>query len=349
MMSIFSIATLEYPGDQSRFAQSVTRLVNMIPKNLKTATGLHLMIVLCLVTSVLVITRAIAQESFNGVTSSLQQLHSSTLNCSALESELEALKNASSSTAVDQFQGDDKPGIIQGYVLSGTLDERFNNSKKVLDDLQIQVHRIIPFSYQSEEVDKALEAYHGSRKYHNDRYKKAFSNRMSFLDLFQKFVDDRSAKLDSWRFFFENDIALNPKVTPIDAHDAILEGMELAAADGIMYLGICGPHHCTNKAHLKNGLEASRCIGACTHAFGLTKWKAGGFLSVVHKMKLPSSQTGMHLDLVFKTYQTDVHKFWYLGSNLKSPLRKMSHYGLLYQDRLKYPSIIDAKLPKNGT
>ncbi len=241
---------------------SLERLLKMIPKHLKTATVVHLVLAVGLLTSVAVVTystvRARILSSDNAeLDMALQQQQqqqqqpqtTSTQNCSTLESELEALKNnvSSGKALIDDqlFRGDedaDQPdGVIRGYVLSDTEDERFNSSKKVLDALQIQVHRAIPIPYQSQELETALNSFLGFGGPHKDREKKAFSNRMTFLNLFQTFVDDASEKLDSWHFFFENDIALHPRVTPKMAHDAIVEGMELAAADGFFTWG-CVDH-----------------------------------------------------------------------------------------------------------
>lgn len=342
---------------------SLERLLKMIPKHLKTATVVHLVLAVGFLTFVAVVTystvRARILSSDNAkLDMGLQQQQqqqpqtTSTQNCSTLESELEALKNnvSSGKALIDDqlFGGDedsDQPdGVIRGYVLSHTEDERFNSSKKVLDALQIQVHRAIPIPYQSEELETALNSFLGFGGPHKEREKKAFSNRMTFLNLFQTFVDDASEKPDSWHFFFENDIALHPRVTPKMAHDAIVEGMELAAADGILYLGMCRPRDCAGKAHLKNGLKASRCLGVCTHAFGFTKWKAAGFLSTVHKIKFPSNETGLHLDLVLRAYASQVHKIWLLGSDLRSPVENVKgHFGLLYQDQEKFPSIIESR------
>jgi hypothetical protein len=344
---------------------SLGRLLKMIPKHLKTATVVHLVLAVGLLTSVAVVTYSTVRAgilSSDNATLDMglqqQQQTTSTQNCSTQESELEALKNnvSSGKALIDDqlFRGDedaDQPdGVIRGYVLSGTEDERFNSSKKVLDALQIQVHRAIPIPYQSEELETALNSFLGFGGPHKQREKKAFSNRMTFLNLFQTFVDDASEKLDSWHFFFENDIALHPRVTPKMAHDAIVDGMELAAADGILYLGMCRPRACARNAHLKNGLKASRCLGVCTHAFGFTKWKAAEFLSIVHKIEFPSNETGLHLDLVLRAYASRVHKIWLLGSNLQSPVENVKgHFGLLYQDQEKFPSIIESRRsPQRG-
>jgi hypothetical protein len=349
----------EHHQHSSTTSTSGRGLVNMIPKHLKTSAVVHLVIVVCLLTSVAVITRSIVGRSIGDVISAsglLQQqeplnLNASSLtqiNCSAAIQD-EARKQNSSSTSssssqVDELGDDDQEqGVIRGYILSSKLDRRYNSSMKVLSELNIQlVERMVPFPWDSERVDKALERYAGSRKFNTERFLRSYSNQLTFVNYFRKFVNDKSAKLDSWRFFFENDIALHPAVTAHEARAAILEGMQLAAADGMLYLGICGPRGCEAKTQLAStGLEASRCSGCCSHAFGFTKWKAAAFLSVLPKFQIRPKVNGIHIDLVFMHYSNLVHKNWYLGSSLKSPVKSVrDHFGILYQDRNHFNSTI---------
>lgn len=236
---------------------------------------------------------------------------------------------------------------LHGYIVSNK-EQRYNNSKLVLDKLGICSHHYIPLSYKSEAIYTAMVAYHeGSTKYLTDTYKKVFSNRMAFTDLFQKFIDDKRADMKSWRFFFEDDVQLHPVLlrNKTLAHAVLARGMEVAAGDGIMYLGICGPRRCQDKTMLLGTFEASRCAGACTHAFALTKWKTMGFLAYMDKLKTPQNPniTSMYMDQLMRTYGDQVHKIWVIGSNLKSPQMK-NHYGLVYQDRRKFPSIINNKV-----
>lgn len=232
---------------------------------------------------------------------------------------------------------------FHGYIVSNK-EQRYNHSKAVLAKLGIVSHQYVPLSYKSDAIRKAMEEYRaGNRKHLTDRYKKVFSNRMAFTYLFQQFEDDPHAALDSWRFFFEDDVALHPSLTKSLAQKVLARGLEVAAKDGILYLGICGPKDCKKKVVLlASPVEAKQCAGACTHAFGLTKWKTRSFLTDMHKLNV----TSMYFDQVLRTFGEQVHKIWVLGSNLKSPQAK-NHYGLVFQDRRSYPSIIDAREPQH--
>ena len=237
---------------------------------------------------------------------------------------------------------------FQGWVVSNK-EHRYNHSKTVLEQLGILPNQYIPEHYQSQVIQRAMEDYHaGNQKYLTDKYKKVFSNRLAFTDLFQKFVNDTSADVGSWRFFFEDDVALHPFLTQSLARRLLARGMEVAAADGILYLGICGPSKSREKVVLSNPgpVEATRCSGACTHAFGLTKWKTGGFLTYMDKLRMPedANVTSMYFDQLMQAYGEQVHKIWVLGSNLVSPQEK-NHIGMVFQDRTNYPSVINTREP----
>ena len=237
---------------------------------------------------------------------------------------------------------------LHGYIVSNK-EHRYNSSKKVLEKLGLVTHQYVPLSYKSDTIRKAMEEFHaGNRRYQTDTYKKVFSNRMAFTDMFQQFVDDPQAARASWRFFFEDDVALHPSLTTSLAHKVLAQGLEIAAGDGILYLGICGPRLCEKKkVVLSPPIEAMRCAGACTHAFGLTKWKTGQFLAYMDKLKMHKNAnvTSMYFDQLMRTYGEQVHRIWVLGSNLRSP-QMVNHFGLVFQDRTNYPSVINSKEPK---
>lgn len=235
---------------------------------------------------------------------------------------------------------------FQGWVVSNK-EHRYNHSKTVLETLGIVPNQYVPEHYQSSVIQRAMEDYHsGNQKYLTDKYKKVFSNRMAFTDLFRNFVNDTTADVGQWRFFFEDDVALHPFLTPSLARRLLARGMEVAAADGILYLGICGPSRSRERVMLLHPVEAVRCSGACTHAFGLTKWKTGGFLSYMDKLRMPEDEnvTSMYFDQLMQAYGEQVHKIWVLGSNLLSP-QERNHIGMVFQDRTHYPSVINTREP----
>ncbi|KAG0559458.1 hypothetical protein M758_10G103200 [Ceratodon purpureus] len=247
---------------------------------------------------------------------------------------------------------------LHGYIIS-MKKERYDYASSVLAKLQITPHHYVPYSYNSQLVwDEMQKFNNGSLQYHKDSHNlKMFSHRMAHTGMLFDFVNDQTAKMNSWRFFFEDDIEIHPDVTIEDARIALAKGMEIGAADGIIYLGICGPgkQDLEPAVKLVRGVTARRSHGTCTHAYGVTKWRAAGLLSYLDKVKVPEhypSLAYMYFDILTRAYGMTVTRAYILGFNLKSPVpqtfrAKQSHVGLIFQDRAKYPSFITPK--KNAT
>ncbi|KAG0554648.1 hypothetical protein M758_12G111800 [Ceratodon purpureus] len=233
--------------------------------------------------------------------------------------------------------------IFDGVVLS-MKDERFEHTRNVLTFLGIKVVQKVPPSFQSKEVDKGLELYVGSRGFHTSAFLKVWSNRMAFIDALEEFVQDSSCNAETWRFFFEDDIAIHPNITSARARVLLAKGVKLADKDGFMYLGICGPN-CTEARLIDNGVQAARCAGTCAHAFGFQRWKAAEFLTEMSGLTLKGVEgpviLGFYFDRYMYEYANQVQKIWVVGSNLKSPVQSVvDHFGLLFQDRAMYPTTI---------
>lgn len=221
---------------------------------------------------------------------------------------------------------------IDGVVLS-MRPERFNHTQHVLAQLGLRVVQRVPPSFQSMEVNRSLEAFVGSRREHNPTSLKVWSNQMAFEDAMEEFVV-QAARSKRWRFFLEDDVALHPSITYEHAKVLIAKGLGIADGDGFVYLGICGPS-CEGSRVLEGQVEAARCAGTCAHAFGFQAWAAAKFLE-----HLRSSETrNIYMDQNLLNYGRQVKKAWVVGSNLKSPVAG-DHVGLLYQDRLTFPTTI---------
>jgi hypothetical protein len=233
---------------------------------------------------------------------------------------------------------------LDGVVLS-MKDERFQHTKKVLESLGMKVTQKVPPSYLSKDVDRGLESFVGSRAFHTSVFLKVWSNRMAFLDALEEFVQDSSCTDKTWRFFFEDDIAIHPSATSDRAKLLVAKGVKLAEKDGFLYLGICGPNCTLPGSRLDKEIEAARCAGTCAHAFGFQRWKAGEFLTEMSALTLkgPGGPVllGFYFDRYMYEFGNQVHRIWVVGSNLKSPVTSVrDHYGLLFQDRALYPSTI---------
>lgn len=245
---------------------------------------------------------------------------------------------------------------LHGYILSA-VKSRYEYASSVLQKFNIIPHHYVPYSYKSQLVYDEMESYNNSTMFHGDPHNlKMFSHRMAHTGMLYDFVNDHTAKMNSWRFFFEDDIEIHPNVSAAEARASLAKGLELGSGDGILYLGICGPGKVTEPPEsLTPGIFARRTHGTCTHAYGVTKWRAQGMLSHIDKVKLrvpPGSKDPrkgyMFYDFVTRAYGETVTKAWILGMNLKSPVPDVNHWGLVYQDRLKYPSFISPKREVSG-
>ena len=247
----------------------------------------------------------------------------------------------------------DKNFDLHGYVISMKKD-RYESASGVLAKLQITPHHYVPYSYKTKLVMDQMEKYiDGPIDQNDDHNLKMFSNRMAHTSMLFDFVNDLTANMNSWRFFFEDDIELHPSVTVADARAALAKGLEIAAADGIIYLGVCGPGRSDldKPVVLARGINARKSHGTCTHAYGVTKWRAAGLLSYLDKVKVPEHYPRtayMYFDILSRAYGVTVMKAWIVGFNLKSPvpqqyLAKQAHIGLIFQDRVRYPSFVSPR------
>jgi len=153
-----------------------------------------------------------------------------------------------------------------------------------------------------------------------------------------------SCTRNTWRFFFEDDLAVHPNVTSENGKLLVVKGLKLAEKEGVIYLGLCGAN-CIEPRVLDSGVQAARCAGTCAHAFGFQRWKAGEFLTEMSGLTLKGVEgpviLGFYFDRYLYEYGLQVQRIWLVGSNLKSPVTTvMDHFGLLFQDRERYPTTI---------
>ena len=227
------------------------------------------------------------------------------------------------------------PDLYYGVVLS-MKPERFNHTQQVLTPVGFRVDQKWPPRYKSEEVDKSLESYIGSRELHNTINLKVWSNQMAFVSAMTDFVKEANTRTPKkWRFFFEDDLALNPNITADHGKVLIAKGLELADEDGFVYLGLCGPSCEDSRVILDQDVEAARCAGTCAHAFGFQARTAAKFLQNMNGIKIGE----IYMDQILLAYGRQLKKVWLVGSNLRSPADG-GHCGLLYQDRIQYPTTI---------
>lgn len=226
-----------------------------------------------------------------------------------------------------------------GYVFSAA-GKKYETASTILTKFGIAPHRYEPLPYQSRTVSNAMEKFYHSKEYHgNNQNLIAFAKRMAHTEVLHSFVTDQTAKINSWRFFFDANIAIHPNVTIPMAKDLLAEGLKLGSADGIIYLGFCGPADSSAESKvLGYGVIANKTISTCTHAYGVTKWRAAGILSHLDKLKLskesvPIPQEGKPIyDLLMQCYASTVTIPWVLGVNFRAPVPGEDYFGFIYQD-----------------
>jgi hypothetical protein len=271
----------------------------------------------------------------------------------------------------DWHQGNNIPRAV---ILS-LNDERYTHTKMVLEAAltDINVTRKFPISYKSEELDAIRPRYSsflncaknsssGERIYDiEDNFKEAgditrkvFSNTISFIQIMDDFSAEPSSQSqeEDWLLIFEDDIAFHPGA--LEPTCDLIEGLEAASNDGIVFLGKCASPKCVKGTSTKSGTEISRCTeGTCAHAWGVKKWKArylpGAALALICHSRAPP-----YMDVGLRLFSQVVHPVVFVGGNLgyhheayvsgaadRESRPDEDHVGLIYQDRKKYVSSID--------
>jgi hypothetical protein len=263
-----------------------------------------------------------------------------------------------------QCRGDSPPPSYPATILSYD-DVRFKSAVSVLEPLGFNIRRQVPIpSNSSLLVERYLSypLFKGRTKPDwGPRGAMAFSNKMAFEDAIRDFVNgsstgptagqDAGAAPDpnEWGFFFEDDIAIHPRVeNPLCD---VLAGTLMAASDGIFYLGIC-PTSCSSFSTTtppELGRTFKRCAGNCAHAFAMTRWKAKMIMDmeIFHNLqkKYSSHRSNHYFDRALFFYGYRMSPVLVLDSNLIH--YELSHdkktnvtafIGMMIQDRHKFKS-----------
>lgn len=155
------------------------------------------------------------------------------------------------------------------------------------------------------------------------------SNRLSMFNIYDRILDSG----DEWAYIFEDDINL---VEPISLSEIIQ--YESISPDHFFYLGCCGlpgtdniPHSKTS--HSINGHQVynlSPGIVRGSHAIGISK-------KCIDDVRKKHYETGLvHMDEIYESV-IKTHPAVGVRLDLISPARP-HHRGIVYQDRIKYPS-----------
>jgi hypothetical protein len=119
---------------------------------------------------------------------------------------------------------------------------------------------------------------------------------------------------------------------------------EIQIKDGFLFLGICGPTFDNDSPPLiskntNNTLISQKGYGFCLHASGITAKRSRLFWTEISSYR-PSSPKNA-LDFLFRQYCIRSKKYFYIfGTNFHYP-PGTGHYGIAFQDRERFGSIID--------
>ena len=168
---------------------------------------------------------------------------------------------------------------------------------------------------------------------------------LSTWDRLLRFImTDADMADDDFACVFEDDVALHGNVSHAAARRAILHGMDLARADGLLYLGSCGPRCEDGPLDRLDGIEFKRCSNLCSHAIAVTKRKAATLMDdirVATEALFGVRNNGRAFDQMLRMYAEHNTYIWTVGSNLWSmqSVREDAGgpggrlMGLFYQDK----------------
>lgn len=172
-------------------------------------------------------------------------------------------------------------GGIPAFVLS-LGGERWLAAAEALSALGVRAERVEPVkaSLQQAKAEYRVNGYAHAVHFDEARTLREFSLLATFkrvLRLASRLpIGDGALVL-----VFEDDIAVHPGVTPNIFAQALQFGAQLAARDGLLYLGACGPEWAAGTLTLHGGLYFAKAASFCTHALAVTR-HATQFLAQHH-------------------------------------------------------------------
>lgn len=180
-------------------------------------------------------------------------------------------------------------------------------------------------------------------------WRKFSSNLLAFVDLWTNEIPRYSQHNEyQWSFIFEDDVNIgDPSFFSLPDFIAPLEELmynrEVREKDGFFYLGICGPNFINEaKFFITNGtnksLSSQRGYGYCLHATAITAKRSRSLWGEIASYR--PNPGDLALDSQFRTYCIRSRNSYYtFGSNIHYP-PNTGHYGVVYQDRGRFPSTI---------
>ena len=150
--------------------------------------------------------------------------------------------------------------------------ERWLGAAKALSALGVRAERVEPVKAS---VQQARTGYRANGYAHAVRFDEPRTLREFSLLATLKRALRMAAELpisdDVFALVFEDDIAVHPAVTPDNFAHALHFGARLAARDGLLYLGACGPEWAAGTLTWHGGFYYAKAAAFCTHALAVTR------------------------------------------------------------------------------
>ena len=122
-----------------------------------------------------------------------------------------------------------------------------------------------------------------------DRWRGVISNCETHSDIWRELASDETRNEQDWDLIFEDDADVREAVNVSDVLPIISAVAELASnTTGIFYLGQCNLG-CRGNGKIVRGALLQECIGMCTVAYGIFKWRARKLASEVLEAATDSS------------------------------------------------------------
>ena len=177
-----------------------------------------------------------------------------------------------------------------------------------------------------------------------ERWRGVLSNRETHGDLWRELASDDSRSELAWDLIFEDDADVREEVQANDVLPIIRAAAQLVAnTTGIFYLGQCNLG-CRGDGKFVRGALLQECIGTCTVAYGIFKWRAR---SLAEDVSAASNDTSpllpplsLYMDArLFHLFESHPERPWPLlaGANYNGGGQR----GIFFQSQ-KFPSAIIA-------
>mmetsp|Transcript_28294 Transcript_28294/g.40287 ORF Transcript_28294/g.40287 Transcript_28294/m.40287 type:complete len:284 (+) Transcript_28294:36-887(+) len=243
----------------------------------------------------------------------------------------------------------DRSRKLRAFILSGHgYDKRYHSARDILLNIGFDVSRYEPPGMKN---PRWKDIYNRITGGFSSRFLKDFqsleSHQLKSFLLCQAWVEmvesafpfsDRFINranetwLNDYTFFFEDDIALHQGVQ--DPYCAIVTGMKINPASGVLYIGIDKPA-CRGSIVMNGYTYGTECIGPGLHAVGLRHSIVAPFIAAIRALQGVSVT-----DLAFVEFsQIFRQSYMLVGLNLVEG----TFQGLFSQNIKAFPSIKDVR------